>query len=293
MSWQLAFITSNLAGHFEYLKDMSAFSRLSETKGGLDEAAGHPREPQSIEFLDVCFSYPGHDALILKNLNFTIKAGKHYAFVGVNGAGKTTITKLLTGLYDNYTGQIMIDGIDIKNFTQAELKAMFAIVYQDFATYQIPIIDSILLGKRQDDFQSKLDEILNMLELHELIGKLPDGLDTPLGRVLNHSVDLSGGEWQKIAIARSAMQSNPVKILDEPTAALDPIAESRLYASFDRISKGRTAVFITHRLGAARLADEIIVVHDGGAAEIGSHDELMQKGGLYYDMFEAQKGWYV
>ena len=293
MSWELTHITSELANNREYLRDLSAFGRLSETAEAEALPAVHDCEPECIEFRNVSFAYPGTEALILKNLSLKLFAKKHYAFVGANGAGKTTLTKLLTGLYDNYTGDITIGEKNLRDFTGSELKAMFSIVYQDFAKYQIRMADSIGLGNVRGASEREIREAIEDLGLVDAVSKLPEGLDTPLGRIKGNGVDLSGGEWQKVAIARSLVSRAPVHILDEPTAALDPAAESDVYETFGKISRGKSTVFITHRLGAARLADEILVLADGCVAEQGTHGELMARGGIYAAMFEAQRGWYA
>ena len=292
MSWELSHIASELAYDREYLRDLTAFAKLSETPGATDLPSRAAASPERIEFKDVSFAYPGTERMILKNLSLTLTARKHYAFVGVNGAGKTTITKLLTGLYDNYAGEISIDGRDLREFTQAELKSMFAIVYQDFARYQLPMIESVGVGDASAA-REDVSAAVNGIGLGETVSKLPRGLDTPLGRIKETGVDLSGGEWQRVAIARALVSRAPVYILDEPTGALDPVAESDMYRLFSEISKDKSAVFITHRLGAARLADEIFVIDDGGVAERGTHAELIEKGGAYAAMFEAQRGWYA
>lgn len=293
MSWDLTHITSELANNREYLRDLSAFSKLSETPGAIDLPASKVNEPKYIEFRDVSFAYPDTDVMILKNLSLTLYAKKHYAFVGVNGAGKTTITKLLTGLYDNYTGDILIDGKNLRSFTQSELKSLFSIVYQDFAKYQIRMSDSIGLGNVLCTNDSELNKAVDILGLEEAISNLPDGLNTPLGKIKGNGIDLSGGEWQRVAIARTLVSCAPVHILDEPTAALDPIAESAVYELFDKISEGKSAIFITHRLGAARLADEILVISNGRVTEQGTHNELIDTKGIYAEMFNSQKGWYL
>jgi ATP-binding cassette subfamily B protein len=293
MSWDLTQITSKLANNREYLRDLTALGKLSETPGATDPPNTNVLSPECIEFRDVSFSYPGTQTVTLKNLNLKLFAKKHYAFVGVNGAGKTTITKLLTGLYDNYTGDILIDGKNLRVFTQAELKSLFSIVYQDFAKYQISMADSIGIGSVQNMSAVAITDAINILGLDEVVSKLPEGLDTPLGKIKETGTDLSGGQWQRVAIARTLVSRAPVHILDEPTAALDPVAESEVYEMFGKISKGISTIFITHRLGAARLADEIFVIADGHVAEQGSHGELINKGGIYAEMFEAQRGWYA
>jgi len=304
LSWELTYITGELADNREYLRDLTSFAKLSETPGATDIPAVQEVVPQCIEFCNVSFKYPGEqevkhlanpqtEQMILKSLNMKLYAKKHYAFVGVNGAGKTTITKLLTGLYDNYTGNILIDGKNLREFTQAQLKAMFSIVYQDFAKYQIRLIDSIGIGNVNGISEQDIMRTIETLGLSKTVSKLPEGIQTPLGKIKENGIDLSGGEWQRIAIARSLISNAPIHILDEPTAALDPVAESDIYKLFAKISAGKSTIFITHRLGAARLADEIFVIADGYVAEQGTHDELINKNGMYAEMFEAQRGWYA
>ena len=306
ISWDLTYITGELADNREYLRDLTRFAKLTETPGAVDAPAVLAYEPQCIEFRNVTFAYPKagtenggreegpeREGPILNGLSLKLYAKKHYAFVGANGAGKTTVIKLLTGLYDNYGGDILIDGKELRQYKQAELKAMFSVVYQDFARYQIRLADSVGVGNVNGAAKLDVANAIDTMGLTGAVGRLPQGLDTPLGRVTENGADLSGGEWQRVAIARSLVSAAPVRVLDEPTASLDPIAESEVYKMFAEISKGKSTVFITHRLGAARLADEIFVIEGGRVAERGSHGELMGKNGLYAEMFEAQKGWYA
>lgn len=293
MSWELADTMNGIARNVEYLKDLTAFAALSETKGALElPADGDTAVFESLEFRHVSFRYPGAQEDILKDFNLRLEGGKHYAFVGVNGAGKTTVTKLLTGLYDNYEGEILLNGKELKSYTMAELKAFFSVVYQDFAKYQIPLEDNIYLGNVRGKDELRMKEAAEVIGLLQVIEALPRGFATPLGKIREKGVDLSGGEWQRLAIARTLYSRAAVQILDEPTAALDPVAESGIYELFGKISAGKSAIFITHRLGAARLADEIIVIADGKAAEKGSHEALLFKNGIYASMFEAQRSWY-
>ncbi|MDR1754450.1 MAG: ABC transporter ATP-binding protein/permease [Eubacterium sp.] len=295
ISWSLSYAIEEIIKHREFIRDFSNFARLSEKQGKTDLPAESIAQPECIEFQDVSFAYPETETMILKNFNLKLYAHKHYAFVGMNGAGKTTVTKLLTGLYDNYIGDILIDGKNLRDFTQAELKALFSVVYQDFAKYQIPMVDSIGIGNVREmgaDIEN-IENAVQLLELNEAVKKLPDGLNTPLGKISESGVDISGGEWQRVAIARAIVNPAPIHILDEPTAALDPAAESAVYEMFGKISKGKSTIFITHRLGAARLADIICVIADGHVAEQGSHDTLIKKGGIYAGLFESQRGWYI
>lgn len=292
MSWELSYITSELARYREYMHDFTVFSWLSEKSGATDLPATNITKPTCIEFKNVSFAYPDTSNLILRNLNMKLYADKHYAFVGANGAGKTTITKLLTGLYDNYSGEILIDGRNLRKFSQAELKALFSIVYQDFGRYEIPMRESICLGSNQEGLDERIHKAIYLVELDNVVEGLPDKVNTPLGKIIEGGVDLSGGEWQRVAIARAIVNKAPIHILDEPTAALDPVAETAVYEMFGKISRGDTTIFITHRLGAARLADEIIVIDEGHVIEQGDHDTLIAKGGIYARMFESQREWY-
>lgn len=302
MSWNLSYVARSFAEKQEYLKDLTNFMALSEREGALDEPEDIDNIPfESIEFKNVTFKYPGTEKNILKNFNLKMQKNRHYAFVGINGAGKTTITKLLTGMYQNYEGQIFINDRDIRQYSLKELKAIFTVVYQDFAKYQVSAEDNILLGDIKQLNKKLAGEsydtlrrgiILKEIDLDKVMDKLPFGLDTYLGKIKKTGVDLSGGEWQRLAVARALYSPAHVRILDEPTAALDPVAESNVYRMFGRISKGKTTIFITHRLGAARLADEIIVIDGGSVAESGSHEELLEKNGIYAKMFESQKSWY-
>lgn len=291
--FDLTNVTNDMANGREYMRDLTAFGGLSETPGATDLPANQMAEPNCIELRDVSFAYPGTDVMILKDLSLKLFSKRLYAFVGVNGAGKTTITKLLTGLYDNYAGEILIDGRNIRDFSQAELKSLFSIVYQDFARYQVPMVDSIGLGDVRDMPMENVDGPLKVLGLDRAVSKMRSGIKTPLGRINEDGIDLSGGEWQKVAIARSLVSRAPMHILDEPTAALDPVAESELYELFRKASKDKSTILITHRLGATRIADEVFVIADGRVAEQGTHKELMDKGGIYAEMFDAQRGWYA
>ena len=292
VSRSIVIMTNSVA----YLKDLTKFANMRETEGTNDLPAPIPIPFATLEFQHVTFTYPGAEEPVLKDLSFRMEAGKHYAFVGENGAGKTTIIKLMTGLYDQYEGKILVNGRDLSTYTVPEVKAMFSGVYQDFAQYSISVADNIQLGSVRQmgtpETDQKMRQIAKKLDLQEEIESLPKQYDTQLGRLTPESVDLSGGQWQRLAMARSLMSTAPIQILDEPTAALDPISESRLYEQFGEISQGRTTIFISHRLGSTRLADEIFVLKDGGVLEAGTHQELMTQQGLYAKMYESQRSWY-
>jgi ATP-binding cassette subfamily B protein len=270
---------------------------LSASPDALHEPDTEPIPFDSLEFRNVSFQYPSGDRLILDGLSFALESGKHYAFVGKNGAGKTTITKLLTGLYNEYEGEILINGKELREYPASTLKALFSVVYQDFAKYYVSMKDNIMVGdiaKRTDEpSPCPAAEAAQLAGLEDTIAELKDGMDTPLGKILEDGQDISGGQWQRVAIARSLISRAPVKMLDEPTAALDPISESRVYSEFEKLMQGKTTVFISHRLGSTKLADEILVIDDGKIIERGAHDELMEADGQYAEMFEAQRGWYL
>lgn len=296
MDWQLTNMIQSLASHREFMADFSRFASLEVQDHATDPPAQVSEPFESLEFRNVRFRYPGTEKLVLDGLSFTITAGKHYAFVGVNGSGKTTITKLITGLYDNYEGEILLNGKPLTSYHPGELKAYFALVYQDFAKYEISMKDNIALGDiahlNEPNQDHRLNQVIVQLGLQAAVSKLKRGIETTLGKIKADGQDLSGGEWQRVAMARAVMSPAPVYILDEPTAALDPIGESKLYEQFEQITRNKTTLFISHRLGSTKLADEIFVIGDGRLLEHGSHEELMQKRGVYADMYEKQRSWY-
>jgi ATP-binding cassette subfamily B protein len=294
IGWRMSSSLERISKAGEYMKDLTAFVQLSDVTGALSEPDAEPPEFTSMEFRNVRFKYPSGDRLILDGLSFTLESGRHYAFVGKNGAGKTTITKLLTGLYTEYEGEILINHRELREYPASTLKAMFSVVYQDFAKYYIPLKDNIALGNitgpKTDD---PIRGAAKQAGLNETIAGLKNGMDTPLGKILEGGQDISGGQWQRVAIARSIISRAPIKILDEPTAALDPISESQVYSEFEKLMRGKTTVFISHRLGSTKLADDILVIDDGKIIERGAHDVLMNRNGQYAEMFNAQREWYV
>ena len=281
---------------------------------------------QTLEFRHVTFRYPGTEVDILKDFSMELRDGVHYAIVGENGAGKSTLIKLLTGLYRDYEGEILYNGIEMRNFPQEQWFCIFSCVFQDFARYYLSVKENICLGAGnmefetgegtcecgtgegseensgkgdsshksfKNDMESRMKEVTRQLGLQDAISSLKYGYETRLGKLDEDSVDLSGGQWQRVAMARALMNDAPVLLLDEPTAALDPISESALYEKFGEISKGHTTIFISHRLGSTKLSDHIFVLKDGCVREQGSHEELMTAGGIYAAMYETQQSWYV
>ncbi len=291
MSWEMTRSVDAIAHYREFLKELSIFFGMEEQP----DANALPAECapfKSLRLENVSFKYPGTDHYVLKNMSMEIKAGQHYAFVGVNGAGKSTISKLLTGLYDNYEGNIIINGRNAKTYSFRELKMLFSVVYQDFAKYYISFKDNIALGNTMGSNEEDINQSVALFKLQSVIQRLPEGINTMLGKIKSNGQDVSGGEWQKIALARSFNSKAPIRILDEPTAALDPVAESSLYEEFAHMCKGRTTIFVSHRLGSIKLADQIMLIGDGCVLECGTHSELMQLNGEYRKIYDSQREWY-
>ena len=298
-SWGVSEIIEDLTNNREFLGDLTEFMVLEDCDGA-ESVRKDNLVFRTIEFRNVSFKYPDTDKVILDNISFKIENGKHYSFVGANGAGKTTITKLITGLYDNYTGDILVDGCSLRTLGQSEIKGLSSVVYQDFARYYISMYNNIALveltvaEKKESERRERVRKAVELVGLSDTVKKLPNGIDTPLGKIISGGIDISGGEWQRIAMARCVMSDALLKILDEPTAALDPISESRVYENFEQISRGSTTIFISHRLGSTKLADVIYVLADGMIVESGGHAELMTNNdGLYREMFDSQAQWYV
>lgn len=284
----------NLSYSIRCMDDLTAFMELDLQAGALDLPDQVPPSFEKLSFKNVSFKYTNSTDYILRNVTFDIEPGHHYAFVGRNGSGKTTMIKLLTGLYDDYEGEILINGKELRSYEKSTLKALFSVVYQDFARYEVSLGDNIALGNASGKpSREDIYKVTSKVGLTETIEKLKDGLDTNLGKIEEEASDLSGGQWQRIAIARSLISPAPLKVLDEPTAALDPIAESQIYQEFEGLMNGKTTIFISHRLGSTKLADEILVIDGGEIVEMGNHQDLMKKEGLYAHMFESQRRWYA
>ncbi len=250
-------------------------------------------EPHEIEFRNVSFSYPNTKVKVLENVSIKIKAGERLSVVGLNGAGKTTFIKLLCRLYDTDEGEILLDGVNIREYDYDEYMKLFSVVFQDFRLLAFTAQDNILLGR--EDTDENVDSLFSQVGLLDKINSLPKGRDTMMFRQFDRDgVQLSGGEQQKLAIARALYKDAPVVILDEPTAALDPVAEYDIYCKFNDLVHNKTAVYISHRLSSCKFCDRIAVFSGGTIKELGTHDELVNlEGGIYSEMFHAQAQYYV
>lgn len=294
MSWNLAGIMQGIADLNAYLNDVGVFLDMEEKEDADAQPIKIPGfQVETIEFVNVSFRYPGREEYVLKDCSFVLQGNKCYAVVGKNGAGKSTLTKLLTGLYKDYEGQILINGKDLREYQYGEVKWMFSVVFQDFARYALSFRDNILVGNVNENNEQRLEQILEKLELESCVQELPWGLDSQLGKLEKDGVDLSGGQWQKLAIARLLYSQAPINILDEPTAALDPKAEAKVYEMFRQVNEEKFTILVTHRLGAARMADEILTLDQGRIVEQGTHNALAElENGLYKEMFDSQRRWY-
>lgn len=248
---------------------------------------------QGISFQQVSFTYPGRTEPALDRVSFDIGLGETVALVGRNGAGKTTLVKLLTRLYDPDAGRILIDGIDIRDYDPATLRNEIAVIFQDYVTYHLTAKDNIAVGRLDDfDNDARVARAAAQSGATEVIAGLPQGYATMLGKWFDRGHQLSGGEWQKIALARAFMRDAPILVLDEPTAALDAQAEYELFSRMRSLTQGKTGLFISHRFSTVRLADRIVVLEGGAVIEQGSHDELLLAGGRYAELFNLQAASY-
>lgn len=253
-------------------------------------------EKHVIEFDHVSFKYPRSENYVLKDVSLRIEPGEHLSIVGLNGAGKTTFIKLLCRLYDVTEGRILVDGTDIREYSEQEYRRLFAVVFQDFKLFAFSLKDNVEMGDTLRPFdEAYLEKTLELSGMLEDAKKLKDGFDTYLFKGFDENgTELSGGQQQKTAISRALYKDAPVVILDEPTAALDPLAEYEIYRKFDTLVGGKSAIYISHRLSSCRFCDHIAVFADNTVMEYGTHDELVSKeGGIYAEMFAAQAQYYV
>ena len=249
-------------------------------------------KPHTIEFRNVSFTYPNTDVKVLDGVDLTLRQGEHLSVVGLNGAGKTTFVKLLCRLYDPTVGEILLDGVNIKEYDYEEYMAIFSPVFQDFKLFAFTVKENIALDS--DCTEKELAALAEQVGLQEKLNTLENGMDTVLFKAFDENgIEPSGGEQQKIAIARALFKKSPVVILDEPTAALDPVAEYDIYRQFNDLVGGKTAIYISHRLSSCKFCDNIAVFSGGRIAEYGTHDDLVEiKDGIYSEMFAAQAQYY-
>ena len=258
-------------------------------KGGEIE----PEDFESLEFKNVSFRYDGQDEYTLKNISFKINKGETFAVVGHNGAGKTTLSKLIMRLYDVTEGEILYNGINIKEYKLAEYRNKFASVFQDYMIFAMTVAENVLFEEVNDENRERAKKALEMSGAYAKISSLPEELNTLLTREFDdEGALLSGGEAQKVTIARIFAKDFEVAVLDEPSSALDPVAESKMYDSLIEGTKGKTVFYISHRLSSATRSDKVLVFSHGELIEYGTHEELMNLGGEYCEMFTLQASGY-
>ena len=249
----------------------------------------------TVEFCNVSFKYPGSDRFVLKNINIKLEPTDSVVLVGLNGAGKTTFIKLLTRLYDPTEGVILLDGRDIREYDVESLHNLFGIVFQDFGKYAVSAAENIEYGDlRRNHEREDVVTAAKRSDADEFILNLPDGYDTPLTRIFEENgIELSGGQWQKLSVARAFYKESDIMILDEPTASLDAIAEREVFDRFSELAKGKLTIFVSHRLSSATSASKIVVINGGEISEVGNHLSLMEKRGEYYRLFTTQASRYI
>ena len=285
---------SSIADQALFLTDLLAFFDMQPTIRSKPHALPAPRPiVRGFEFRNVSFRYPGSSRLVLNGLDLHLRAGERVALIGKNGEGKTTLVKLMTRLYDPVEGQVLLDGVDLREYNLEDLYREIGVIFQDFMRYEMTARENIAVGR--------IDEINNLPLLKtaadksmadEVIERLPRDYEQMLGRRFESGVDLSGGEWQKIALARAYLRDAQVLILDEPTAALDARSEFEVFQRFAELTAGKSALFISHRFSTVRMADRIVVLENGRIAEDGNHEKLLNLGGRYAEMFEMQAASY-
>ena len=286
---------SSMAQGALYLQDFFDFFDMEPLVRAETMSRPFPRPlQQGFEFRDVGFKYPNTDIWAVRHLSFTLQAGEKLALVGENGAGKTTLIKLLARLYEPHEGQILLDGYDLREYHPDELRAEIGVIFQDFVRYQMTAATNIAVGKiAEQQNREKIDDAAYRGMADQVIDKLPQGYDQMIGRRFAEGVNLSGGEWQKIAISRAYMRDAQILVLDEPTAALDARAEYEVFHRFAELTAGKTAVLISHRFSTVRMADRILVLQNGQLLEIGTHEELLEKDGKYAELFGLQAQGYL
>lgn len=291
LSKTVAFQTSELilefSTHYEYAKDFDEFMQLKETRLDIENRESDISF-ESLDIRNLWFKYKDSEEYILKGINLSLQRGKSYSLVGLNGAGKSTLVKIMVGLYRDYEGEIFLNGQSFKSFAFVDLQKMFSVVSQDFAKYYVSLKGNITFQEEEGD----ISKVLKQMELEDLVQDLPMKEDSYLGKVYECGIDISGGQWQRIAIARALYQDSPFMIMDEPTASLSPTAESMIYKQFLNIAHDKTLFMISHRLGSTKITDEIIVLDNGRIIEKGSHEELITYDSVYAKLYRKQSDMY-
>jgi ATP-binding cassette, subfamily B, bacterial len=285
---------SSTAGQALYLNDLFSFFEVKPQILSPKNPRSFPNPiERGFEFEDVGFRYPGSERWAVRHLSFTLHAGEVLALVGENGAGKTTLVKLLARLYDPVEGRILLNGHDLREYDLEALRGNMGVIFQDFVRYNLSAGDNIAVGKIADrNDLARIERAAKRSQADEVIARLPGGYQQMIGKRFKNGVELSGGEWQKIAIARAYMREAAVLILDEPTAALDARSEFEVFQRFKELSAGKTAVLISHRFSSVRMADRILVLADGQIEAAGTHEELLAQAGRYSELFELQAAGY-
>jgi ATP-binding cassette subfamily B protein len=296
-SQNIQMIFSTLAGVADqalFLTDLLAFFEMQPTIRSKPNALPAPRPiRRGFELRNVSFAYPGTSRQVVQNLNFTLHVGERVALIGENGQGKTTIVKLLTRFYDPTEGQVLLDGIDLRDYNLEDLYREMGVIFQDFMRYEMTARENVAVGRIEEIAnQEQITAAAHKSLADEVIERLPGKYDQMLGRRFESGVDLSGGEWQKLALARAYLRNAQMLILDEPTAALDARSEFEVFERFAELTGGKMALFISHRFSTVRMADRIVVLSGGRITEDGGHEQLMALGGQYAEMFEMQAASY-
>jgi ATP-binding cassette, subfamily B, bacterial len=294
-NFQQAFSTaSGIADQALFLTDLIAFFEMKATVQTKPNALPAPRPiRRGFEFRNVSFAYPGTERRVLKNFNFHLDRGQRIALIGENGQGKTTVVKLITRLYDPTEGEILLDGIDLREYSLEDLHREMGVIFQDFMRYEMTARENIAVGRIDvPHSEEEIEDAAHKSLAEGVIARMPGGYDQMLGRRFEGGVDLSGGEWQKIALARAYLRNAQLLILDEPTAALDAKSELEVFERFAELTEGKMALLISHRFSTVRMADRIVVLEGGQLVEEGTHQQLMALGARYAGMFEMQAASY-